>query len=187
MNRNLKQYSDSELIELIRVDRKLRDQAFSELYDRYAVKIRSFCSYMIQNSEHTEDVFQESFINFYNNIIEGRDLTNPAGFLMSIARNLCMKYYRDKKITVPLENEQFFVDERNKYENNEMFSLIVKALQLLDEKYREAFILREIEGNSYEEIAKICDTTVTNAKSRVFRAHKQIIEILKPYLKDLAK
>jgi RNA polymerase sigma-70 factor (ECF subfamily) len=142
---------------------------------------------MIHNSELSEDVFQETFIYFFKNIKDNRELLNPAAFLMSIARNLCLKFYRDKNTTVPLDTEQFFVDERNNFENNEMFSLIVKALQVLDEKYREAFILREFDGMAYDEIAKICDTSVTNAKSRVFRAHKQIIEILKPYMKDLAK
>ena len=175
------------MIELIRNDRRLRDSAFSEIYDRYAVKVRGFCNYMIQNSDHVEDIFQETFIYFFSNIRENRELTNPPAFLMSIARNLCLKYYRDRKTTVPFTGDEFFVDERNKYDNNEMFSLIVKALQLIDEKYREAFILREFEGNSYDEIAKICDTSITNAKSRVFRAHKQIIEILRPYMKDLAK
>ena len=67
-----------------------------------------------------------------------------------------------------------------------MFSLIVQSLQLLDEKQRTAFVLREFEGLPYEEIAKICDTSLSNAKSRVFRAHKKLIEILQPYLKDLA-
>ena len=141
---------------------------------------------MIQNSEQVEDIFQETFITFFKRICEGKKIQNSKAYLLSIARNYCLKYYRDKKTTVPFEPEQFFVDERNKYENNEMFSLIVQSLQLLEEKQRTAFVLREFEGLSYDEIAKICDTSLSNAKSRVFRAHKKLIEILQPYLKDLA-
>ncbi len=142
---------------------------------------------MVQNSEQCEDIFQETFITFFNNIVAGKKIQSTKPYLLSIARNLCLKYYRDKKTTVPLDLNMFVVDERNKYEHNEMFSLIVKALQLLDDKYREAFIMREFEGLPYSEIAKVCETSVTNAKSRVFRAHKKLLNILEPYLKDLAK
>lgn len=142
---------------------------------------------MLQNREQTEDIFQESFIIFYNHLIEGKQIENVKGYLLSIARNLCLKFFRDKKPTVDFEPDSFSVDESNQYESNEMFGLITKALQLLDDIYREAFILREFDGLSYKEIAEICNTSVTNAKSRVFRAHKQIIDILQPYLKDLAK
>jgi len=187
LKKELREYTDSELIALIGKNTKHQSEAFSELYDRHSVKVRSFCHYMIQNSEQIEDIFQETFISFYNNICEGKKIDSTRSYLYSIARNLCMKYFRDKKTTVPLENQQFFVDERNKYDKNEMFSLIEKSLQLLDDIYREAFVMREFEGLSYKEIAEICDTSLSNAKSRVFRAHKQLIEILQPYLKDLAK
>ncbi len=187
MKKQLKDYTDIELISIIRKHKQQRSVAFSELYDRHSVNVRNFIYYMIQNSEQSEDIFQETFITFFNNIVAGKEIQNTKPYLLSIARNLCLKYYRDKKITVPLDRTMFVVDERNQYENNEMFSLIVKALQLLDEKYREAFIMREFEGMPYNEIAKVCDTSVTNAKSRVFRAHKKLIKILEPYLKDLAK
>jgi len=187
VKKELRKYTDSELIALIRKGKKYQSEAFSELYDRHSVKVRSFCHYMIQNSEQVEDIFQESFISFFNSICEGKKITNTRSYLYATARNLCMKFFRDKKTTVPFENEQFFVDETNKYDKSEMLALIEKSLQLLDDIYREAFVMREFEGLSYKEIADITETSVSNAKSRVFRAHKQLIEILQPYLKDLAK
>ena len=68
-----------------------------------------------------------------------------------------------------------------------MLDIVVRSLDLLEDIYREAFVLREFEGLHYDEIAKVTNTTVTNAKSRVFRAHKQLIKVLDPYLKDLSK
>lgn len=186
MKKQLNSRSDSELILLVSEQKDETSYAFSELYDRHSVTVRNFIHYMIQSGEQSEDIFQETFITFYRRICEGKEIKNVKAYLLSIARNLCLKYYRDKKTTVPFEPEQFFVDERNKYESNELFSLIVKSLPLLEEKQREAFILREFEGMPYNEIAKVCETSLSNAKSRVFRAHKKLIEILQPYLKDLA-
>jgi len=186
LKKKINTYSDSELITIIRKQDRDKSSAFSEIYDRYSVNVRGFIHFMIQNYEQVEDIFQETFITFFKNICEGRDIKNVKAYLLSIARNYCLKYYRDKKTTVPFEPQQFFVDERNKYENNELFSLIVKSLPLLEQKQREAFIMREFQGLPYDEIAQICNTNLSNAKSRVFRAHKKLLKILQPYLKDLA-
>jgi len=186
LEKKLNTYSDSELIAIVCEQKSETNAAFSELYDRHSANVRSFIHYMIQSEEQIEDIFQETFITFYKRIGEGKDIKNSKAYLLSIARNLCLKYYRDKKTTVPFEPDSFFVDERGKYESDELFSIIVRTLPLLQEKQREAFILREFEGLPYDEIAKVCDTSLSNAKSRVFRAHKKLIEILEPYLKDLA-
>jgi RNA polymerase sigma-70 factor (ECF subfamily) len=57
-------------------------------------------------------------------------------------------------------------------------------MELLEFEYKEAFILREYDGLPYNEIAEITGTTITNAKSRVFRAKQKIKEILQPYLQE---
>ncbi len=187
MKRNLAKYDDANLLQIMRDSNEQSNIAFSELYDRYAVKVRSFCNYMISSKDQVEDTFQETFIFFFRNITAGKDVTNTLGYLLSIARNLCLKYYRDKKSNVPYDGEAYFIDERNEYEQNEMLDIVVRSLDLLEDIYREAFVLREFEGLHYDEIAKVTNTTVTNAKSRVFRAHKQLIKVLDPYLKDLSK
>jgi RNA polymerase sigma-70 factor (ECF subfamily) len=64
--------------------------------------------------------------------------------------------------------------------------MITRSLDLLDDEYREAFILREYSGLSYKELAEVTGISVANAKSRVFRAKERIKHILKPVLKDLS-
>ena len=187
MKNNYSKYRDVDLIKMISSKKPEGESAFSELYDRYAVKLRSFCNYMVQSSANVEDIFQETFIFFYTNVRAGKEVSNAIGYLISIARNLCLKYYRDKKTNVPFDVDSLVIDESRELEKNELLDLVVKTLPLLESKYREAIIMREFEGLSYPEISEICQTSVSNAKSRVFRAHKQIIKILEPYLKDLAK
>ena len=187
MKNNYSKYRDVDLIKLINSKKPEGESAFSELYDRYSVKLRNFCNFMVQSSAHVEDIFQETFIYFYTNVKDGKEVSNVMGYLISIARNLCLKYYRDKKTNVPFDVDSLVTDESREMEKNELLDLVVKTLPLLDTMYREAFIMREFEGLTFPEISEICQTSVSNAKSRVLRAHKQIIKILEPYLKDLAK
>jgi RNA polymerase sigma factor (sigma-70 family) len=98
-----------------------------------------------------------------------------------------MNYHRDRKITVPVDVEKLVVDERGDLERSEMIEIMMRAMSLLDEKYREAFALREISGLKYAEIAEITGTTLSGSKTRVARAAKQMIKILSPYMKDFQR
>lgn len=187
MQKNLTTYSDNELVGLIQSESDQTEQAFKELYDRYSSKIHAYCFRILNNSEQAEDIFQETFIKFFKKINDTFEAKNVQGYLITIARNLCLNSKRDKMATVPIDNLEFMFHTSQNYENKELLSLITTSLDLLDFDYKEAFILREYDGLSYKEIAQICSTTVNNAKSRVFRAKQKIKKILNPYLKDIAR
>jgi RNA polymerase sigma-70 factor (ECF subfamily) len=95
-----------------------------------------------------------------------------------------LNYLRGKKTNVPIESVHYLKSDYYSFEQSEIFDLIIKTLDLLDERYKEAFILREFDGLQYQEIADITGTTLTNAKSRVKRAREKMMEIMEPYIKD---
>ena len=68
-----------------------------------------------------------------------------------------------------------------------MMDLIARALELLPQDMREAFVLREYQGLSYKEMTVILDIKLETAKVRVFRARQRIKEILQPYLDDMQR
>ena len=187
MKKKYEQYPDIELINIVLAGKSDENLAFSALFDRYAVKVKSFCKYMVSDRAQAEDIFQETFISFYRCIKSGREVTNSCGYLISAARNLSMKYYRDRKVGERIDFEIPTVDEQVLHENNELFELILQALPKLEENYREAYVMREFQGLTFNEIADICSIPVSSAKSRVYRAQQQIIRILQPYMKDLSK
>jgi RNA polymerase sigma-70 factor (ECF subfamily) len=82
---------------------------------------------------------------------------------------------------------ELMTEQNQQYENTELLQLITMSLDLIGFDYKEAFVLREWDGLSYNEIAELTGTSVENAKSRVFRAKQKIKDILAPYLKDLCK
>lgn len=115
-------------------------------------------------------------------------MTNVPGFLLTIARNLCLNYNRAARPSVSLENLDLPAAERGGvYEEHELLRLITVALDLLDAEHREAFVLREYEGLSYQEIADLTNTNEATAKTRAFRAKQKIRQILTPYLHDIER
>lgn len=186
MRENYLKYSDHELVKLLRDEKSVSERAFTELYQRYASSVHAYCYRVLNDKDAAEDIFQETFIKFYQKIdIDNKNLNVP-GFLITIARNLCLNYKRDNSQNIPIEDMDF-VHEDKSYDKTELLELITRTLDLLDFEFREAFVLREYDGLSYDEIAEITKTSIGNAKSRVSRAKSKIREILAPYLKDLAK
>lgn len=159
-------------------------QAFARLYDKYSYGVNAYCVSVLRNRTVAEDVFQEVFINFHNYIKRGADVNNVKAFLLTTARNLCLNHIKARKSHIELD--EFLtpgVYDRN-VEDNELFDIIMRLIDTLDDMYKEAFILKEIDGLAYEEICAILDLTLPNAKSRVRRAKLKLVEALAPFLDD---
>jgi len=104
-------------------------------------------------------------------------------YLFKIARNICLNYKRDKKVSYNLDDYQIAA-RNDDYERIEVMELLKTALDFLDFDYREAFILRQYQGMAYKDIATITGDSVSAVKNRVWRAKEKIKEILSPYLED---
>jgi RNA polymerase sigma-70 factor (ECF subfamily) len=188
--KNIQEYSDLELYELVKNRKGQFEVAFAELYNRHSPRVFAYCKRYIGSREEAKDVFQETFESFYKSTHQEREMTNIPAFLLRIARNLCVNYLKIKnknKILVSYE-DYMAVNEEKKYEGDEeLLNLINVALDTLPEKYKEMFILREYDGLSYTEIAEVTDEQVSNVKVRIHRAKQKIREVLEPYIKEIQK
>ncbi len=187
MKRPYSIYSDRELFLYLKGSKEESEAAFTELYNRYASRIHAYCYRVVGNTEQAEDIFQETFLRFYRSAQNERNMTNVPGYLLTIARNLCLNHKRDRRQTVSIDTLQFSAEEEHAQDKTELLELITMALELLEFEYREAFVLREYNGLSYAQIAEVVKTTVPTIKTRVFRAKQKIKAILTPYLKDLSE
>lgn len=187
MSNNYGNKSDKELVRLLGKDKRQSEAAFTEIYQRYSSMVNAYCLRVLGNEEQAEDIFQDTFINFYKNIDTKAEYVNVPGYLITIARNKCLNIKRNRKQTVQIENVEFTYTDSQNYEQKELLDLINTSLDLLSDDYRDAFVMREYSGMQYSEIANVLNISVNNAKSRVFRARKKIKEILMPYLKDISK
>lgn len=187
MNRNLKKHSDLDLISEMFETKHKEELAFSELYDRYESMLRAYVITVIRDNTITEDIVQETFISFYNTIKKGNEFPNVPGFLIKVARNLCLNTKRKESRNSPLGDYDVASDNTSGYENKELLELIIMSTEFLKDKYRRAFMLKEFESLKYREIAEIESIALETAKIRVMRARKMIISTLKPYIKDISK
>jgi len=183
MRKNLSSYSDRELVEMLQGNKSLKEAAFTELYDRYGLRINAYCISILNNSELAADVFQETFLKFYQKAQSDKFEGSVIGFLVTIARNLCLNVKRDTKLTVPIEEFEFSLD--SKYEDKELADLVMMAMDLLDSNQKEAIVLRIFNDLRYKEIAGILDVTPARARYLVFNGRQKIKDILYPYLKEI--
>lgn len=159
----------------------------------------SFC-YLGAPKESISDLTQEALFRMSKNI---KTLKNPKLFkswLGQIVSNLFYDELRKKKRTLDsVSIDSYWLnDEDNdncvlhicdntmkpdeKTLGKELTDVIRETICKLPEHFRLVIILRELQGLSYEEIAKITQTNVGTVKSRISRARNKMQECLKPYL-----
>lgn len=177
---------DSELFSRLAGDSKVAEKAFAELYARHGGRVYAFCLRFLGNRDEAQDVYQDTFIRFFESASEDREMTNVPGFLLKIARNLCLNARRNSKKTVTVEDYHAAL-KAPETEKTEFLELITTAMDMLPDEYREVFVLREYQGLSYQEIAEIVDTSLANVKVRIFRAKQRIRQILAPYIRELSE
>jgi RNA polymerase sigma-70 factor (ECF subfamily) len=114
-------------------------------------------------------------------------VTKFSGLLFTIARNLSLNAIRDRKrlpdvsvdtVTIEATPSLIFSDE----EDTELREMMQKALAQLPENQREAFVLREYNGYSYQEIADITGATMVTVKTRAWRARERLRKVIAAWL-----
>ena len=184
---------DQELVERVqRGDKK----AFDLLVLKYQQKVANLVSRYVRDPSETLDVTQEAFIKAYRAIPNFRRESAFYTWLYRIAINTAKNYLVAQKRRPPGSDidaetaEQLDVGVRLKEhatpENHlleeEIGETVKQAIEELPEDLRTAITLRELEGLSYEEIARAMDCPVGTVRSRIFRARAAIDAKLQPLL-----
>lgn len=178
--------TDEELYYLLESDNKaLALEGFNELYSRYSSKIYVYCLKVLSNEDLAQDIFQETFTRFYESANTKRVMTNVGGYLIRIARNLCInekiKKYNNK---VPLEDIHLpYYD--NTYDKKQTSELLHTAIDTLPHKFREVIVLKEFMDLSYKEIAEVLEVSLSVVRIRIYRAKNKLREILTPYIEEM--
>jgi RNA polymerase sigma-70 factor (ECF subfamily) len=146
--------------------------AFEAVYRENASRLRAFLRQIVGSSEVAEDLTQEIFAHLWSQP-DGFDPTRGTirAYLFGIGRHRAAEWWRQSKPQVPLE------DDRCATSDPEQESLIADALQRLPEDQRMLLWLREIEGQSYAELAIILDVPVGTVRSRLFMARQGLRKI----------
>ncbi len=136
------------------------------------------------NPADAEDLVQEAMLRAYRSWDRFTLGTNAKGWLLTILRNLFINEYRRRRRhpeTVDLDTIEPFAVFENVSEDPQgaFFDRIVddevlRAVDELPEVFRETVMLSDVEGLSYEEIAKVLDVPVGTVKSRLYRGRRML-------------
>lgn len=157
--------------------------AFTRLFERYKSSVYRFALLMTGDQSTAEDIYQEVFLNFYRICRTGQVMHNVRGYLMTSARRGALNAIKLSQRNVPIESIEEIswqpdpeVDDTNIY--------LQQALMAIPPQYREAFLLAEYEGYSYEEICEQLEVTRDVVKNRIYRAKRALQKILGPILRS---
>lgn len=183
--------------ELILEFQKSNDQkAFEILVERFKNPLVNFVFRFLGDYEACVDVVQDTFVKVYRYKDSYTSVAKFSTWIYTIAGNLARSEYRRRKrnnffsINSYGEEEETYDIPDNKMrpdietENKFKAQKIQEALMKLKEVYREAVILRDIQGLTYEEIAEILGIEEGTVKSRINRGRAQLQKYLKSIYKD---
>ena len=180
--------------ELVRASLDGDPHAFEEVIRRYQRLVFNIAYHYLGRRNEVEDVAQEVFLKVYRSLSTydtGRPLK---AWISRIAVNSCLDELRRERKKKMMLFSELTDDERGSLdrfydrflqgggltetEANRMLQLLQRLIGKLAEKDRMAFVLREIEGLEYSEIADAMGTTEVAARIRVSRSKKQLLETL---------
>lgn len=138
-----------------------------------------FAFRFLSNGEDAEDAVQEVCIKLWN--MRGRleEYRSIEALAMTMTRNHCLDRLRKKgrelfEDTRPIDTRTDGMDPQKSIENRENYRNIIKIVSDLPEKYRTLIELRDINGNSYEEIEKELGENLNTIRVNLSRARKMV-------------
>ncbi len=156
--------------------------ALAALYRDHARLVAGICRGMLRDPEEAADAAQQSFLAAHRSLLAGTTPQEPAAWLATIARNECRMRIRKRMtapLTVALDPE---VDGRGDDTTHQAaverasMSEVREAVAELPARQREALLLREVQGLSYDEVARTMDVSPPSVEALLWRARKTIAE-----------
>ncbi len=176
---------------------KEKEQIFEEELLPHIDALNTFAYHLTYDNELAKDLVQETYLKAYRFIDRYDRGTNAKAWLFKILKNAYINTYR-KKSSAPqqVELEEFksyhdadgesdvqYFDLRDEIFDNLMGDEVTIAINSLPVDFRTVILLCDVEGFTYEEIAKIIDIPIGTVRSRLFRARNLLKEKLKEYAK----
>jgi RNA polymerase sigma-70 factor (ECF subfamily) len=174
-------------------------KAYGLLVLKYQRRIQRLIGRMVRDVDLVEDIAQETFVRAYRALHQFRGDAQFYTWLYRIAVNTAKKFLLELK-NDPTISENFRTtddDDETSWKKNEPTTdegpdsilaakeiavVVNAAMDALPADLREAVMLREIEGMSYEDIAAAMDCPVGTVRSRIFRARESISQRVRPLL-----
>ncbi len=189
--------------QVIRAASRGERAAFTELVRRYEETVYRFAFKLCRDPQKAEEAYQDTFVNVFRKLKTFDGRSKFSTWLYSIVANNCLMMHRRRKLEA-LEDPLEVLDNPPASEDGHMTGRVVpweetpaeivltkelrgvldRAIRKLPLPYRAVFVLRDVEGNSTEETARVLKISEEAAKSRLRRARAFLREQLDPYMRS---
>ncbi len=173
-------------------------EAFGALVLRHQNRVFNVAYQVVRNREDALDVSQEAFAKAFASLSSFKGEAGFTTWMHRIVVNLaidCLRRRRrgdatayDDRLAVPEDVESGLAapdDPAAAVESRQVQSLLTRGIQALPPAHRAVLVLREIEGLSYDEIARAVGCNLGTVMSRLFYARRKLRKVLEPHMDDL--
>jgi RNA polymerase sigma-70 factor (ECF subfamily) len=182
---------------LVRAAQRGDEQAFRALLERYQRRVVQLALGMVKDADEAMDIAQETFVRVHRYLPSFKGDSSFFTWTYRIAMNLCLDAQRRKGRGERVDLEQgdeaeieaamdppssALAGPQRQALNEELRGKLEEALSTLSENHRAILILREVEGLSYDEMAKVLGIRKGTVMSRLFHARLKMQNKLREYL-----
>ena len=174
--------------------------AYSKLIDLFQQKVFATCISFVPNKEDAEDIAQDVFVEVFNSIKKFKGNSKLSTWIYRITTNKCLGFIRKKNTKkrfaflqsimgndIPVDKTKYFTEMNHPgvlMENKEKSETLFKAINQLPDAQRVVFTLSKVDGMSYQEICEVTEKSLSSVESLMFRAKKNLQDILGDFYKN---
>jgi RNA polymerase sigma-70 factor (ECF subfamily) len=173
-------------------------EAFRLLVERYQKRVFGIAYGMVFNADDALDISQEAFIRVHRYLGGFQGTSSFFTWLYRIVVNLCVDHLRHRAHDAGVDYDDTLLheadgtgaqpaplpDPQRAAVDHELGEQLERAMRQLSPIHRAVLNLREVEGLSYQEMAKVMGCSVGTIMSRLFHARRRMQMALQPYLKN---
>ncbi|HLF28370.1 MAG TPA: RNA polymerase sigma factor SigZ [Anaerolineae bacterium] len=150
-----------------------------DIWNEFSQRLRGFIANRITDPADAEDILQDVFVKLHTRIDTLRNEDRLTPWLYQIARNTIIDFYRAQPRAVPMPETLAIEDEPAESDAaSRIASSLTSMLECLPDKYRQALVLSEFEGQTQQQVAEQLGLSLSGAKSRVQRGREMLREAL---------
>ena len=161
-------------------------EMYRVLVRRYQDTLYQHAIRMVGEADDAADIVQRALVNGFEKLGRCRDPEKVGGWLFRIMSNLCKDFLKSpRREDLSIEGASATVIGRanpeGDLEQGELRSMVRRALDELNAEQREAFVLKHLEGRSYDEMSELLGVSKSALKMRVLRAREELQIMLRVY------
>ncbi len=183
-------YQNTQEGALVRRAQAGEEAAFREIVERYQSKVFSIIHGIVRQRNDVEDIAQQVFAKVYLSLKSFDFRSSLITWIYKITVNECFDYLRKRKVRKLVYESDLSEDEVRRVENSEPVidrqqpqdaklarrDYLLKLLARVSEEERNLLMMKEVEGYSVEELARLTGMNENTIKVKLFRARQKLVK-----------